>query len=501
MIAAREKRPHMARELILILDFGDPSTLIAARMIRAAKVYCEIMPHDTPVDVIRAKAPMGIVAVGGAQDIDSENAPAFPLELLKLGIPVLAIGYAARGLCVAQGGATAGKAIDSQVVDILIPKTELFAGLDSGARYIRRADMLTLPSGYHSLAAVDGVTVAMKRDDSPVYAVQIIPEQNDMDCVFITANFALKICKCSPSWTVQVFVDEAIEKIRAVVGSGRAIISMSGGVDSSVCAALVHRAIGNRLSCLFIDTGLMRKNEPDEVRRIFGESLGINITLTNMAERFHDALAQVTNSDEKRKTISAVMQQTISEEAAKLSNIDYYVSGTIYRDVVSKRSTDISREAISAGGFAGIIEPLRELFKDEVRAVGEMLGLPAQIIGRQPFPGAGLAIRCIGEVTARKLELLREADFIFRSEIESAGLAKSVWQYFAIITDMPDGRDNSHVIVLRAANTADTAHSSIVRLPYELLIKVMDRITQEIPSISRVVYDLTGKPPANVEWE
>ncbi len=493
----------MARELIIILDFGDPSAMIAARMIRGAKVYCEIMPYDTPLDIIKAKEPKGIVAVGGAQNADDRNSPAFSPELLNMDIPVLAMGYAARALCVAEGGRLDGVAVESQVKDVPIPESPLFEGVENGARYIRRADRMLLPKGYNVVSAVDGVVISMKHAEKEVYALQLIPEQNDVDSVRITANFAIGICGCTPGWTMKVFVDEAVEGIRALVGSGRALISMSGGVDSSVCAALAHKAIGDRLSCLFIDTGLMRKNEPDEVKRLFKEKLGIDIILSDHSNGFYESLKGIKDPERKRAAVDQHMQRVIAHEATALGNIDYYVSGTIYRDLLyPKNSFTMTHQMLDSGGFTWVIEPLRELFKDEVRAVGELLGLPQEITKRQPFPELGLAIRCLGEVTPGKLKLLREADAIFREEIEGAGLAKSVWQYFAVLSEMPEGGlGGQNLLVLRAVNTTDANRSSIVRLPYELLIKVMERITNEVHNIARVVYDLTGKPPATVEWE
>jgi GMP synthase (glutamine-hydrolysing) len=493
----------MARELIVILDFGDPSAMIAARMIRGAKVYCEIMPYDTPLDIIKAKEPRGIVAVGGSQNADERRSPTFSPELLELNIPVLAMGYAARALCLAEGGRLDGVAVEGQVKDVPIMESPLFEGVEPGARYIRRADRMLLPRGYNVVSAVDGVVISMKHSEKEVYALQMIPEQNDVDSVRITANFVTEICGCTPNWTMKVFVDEAVEAIRALVGSGRALISMSGGVDSSVCAALAHKAIGDRLSCLFIDTGLMRKDEPDEVKRLFKEQLGIDIILCDHSHSFYECLKGIKNPEKKRAVIDQEMQRIIAHEAVNLGNIDFYVSGTIYRDLLyPKNSFTMTHQMLDSGGFTWVIEPLRELFKDEVRAVGELLGLPQEITKRQPFPEPGLAIRCLGEVTPGKLKLLREADAIFREEIEGAGMAKSVWQYFAVLSDMPGGGAvDQNMVALRAVNTTDASRSSIVRLPYELLIKVMERITNEVPSISRVVYDLTGKPPAAVEWE
>ncbi|MGI5898971.1 MAG: glutamine amidotransferase-related protein [Christensenellales bacterium] len=493
----------MARELIIILDFGDPSAMIAARMIRGAKVYCEIMPHDTPLDIIKAKEPRGIVAVGGAQNADDRKSPALSLGLLGLNIPVLAMGYAARALCMAEGGRLDGVAVESQVKDVPIPDLPLFEGVEAGARYIRRADRMLLPKGYDVISAVDGVVISMKHTEKEIYALQLIPEQNDMDSVRITANFAMGICGCSPGWTMKVFVDDAVEGIRALVGSGRALISMSGGVDSSVCAALAHRAIGDRLSCLFIDTGLMRENEPDGVKGLFKEQLGMDIILSDHSSSFYECLKGIKDSERKRAAINQQMQRVIAQEAIALGNIDFYVSGTIYRDLLyPQKSFSMTHQMLDSGGFTWVIEPLRELFKDEVRAVGELLGLPQEITKRQPFPEPGLAIRCLGEVTPAKLKPLREADAIFRQEIEGAGLAKSVWQYFAVLCDMPGGgAGDRYMVALRAVNTTDANRSSIVRLPYELLIKVMERITNEVPNIARVVYDLTGKPPGGVEWE
>ncbi len=489
----------MAREKLIIIDFGNPAALIAARLVRGASVYCEILPWNASEKDIRDKAPKGIIAAGGRHDHSAEKKPAFAPYLLELGVPVLALGCASRALLELRGAKILQDVITAEVRDIDFPDISIFEGIDSGPRHIEQATDIELPDGFTAIAEAKGVPLAAQSGD--IYALQLIPEQNDMDIARIIENFAANICGCQRDWSVGVFVDEAATAARARTGSGGVIVPLSGGADSAVCAALMHRAIGSRLSCIFIDTGLLRKDEAAKMTALFSDKMGLNVKVSDKSERFIAALAGAHDSKAKREKIAAQMREVIREEAEAIGGIDYIASGVIYRDVI-----DMGEGAVwpvnDSGPFAGVIEPLRELFKSEVRAAGEILGVPDQVIRRQPFPQAGLAIRVMGEVTREKLAVLREADAIFSAEIEGAGLTKSVWQYFAVLTDWLEAANGgSGIIALRAVNTQGTSNAAIARLPYDLLVRAAAAIMAQVPTIRRVVYDITNKPPAAVEWE
>jgi len=387
--------------------------------------------------------------------------------------------------------------------------------LTASERYINRMDAIELPEGFQAIATGGGHAAAFADEDRKLYAMQFSAEQNDPDGLSILSNFAYIICKCDPWWSMDTFAQLQVEAVRERIGSGSAIMAISGGVDSSVCAALMHRAIGSRMHCLYVDTGFMRKDETAFIKKTFANQMGLDLIMIDARERFLSKLKGIVDPEAKRKIVGEEFVRVFEEEAAKIGDIEYLAQGTIYSDVIE--SIGVEGEMIKShhnvGGlpsniqFKSIIEPLRELFKDEVRQVGEALEMPKEIIYRQPFPGPGLSVRCLGEVTEEKLNILREADAIFCEEIASAGIDKRIWQYFCVLTDIRstgvknNNRTYEHVIALRAVNSIDAMSASAYRMPYDLLERVSARITNEVPGAGRVVYDITGKPPGTIEWE
>jgi len=487
-------------DMLLILDFGARQSLSVARRIRAENIYCEILPCDADFARIAGKTPKGLVLVGGAQDGEKDC----DARVYEMGVPMLCLGGGARAAVRHFGGEIVGTALENRPSHIEFAQSELFEQLSECDRMLERADEWKLPEGFAPIAQGNGFDAAFACAEKKIYGLQFYPEPNDPDGLQILANFA-KICSCEAQWTVQSFIEKQIGSIREQVGDGHALIAISGGVDSAVCAVLMHAAIGRRMHCLHVDTGLMRKDESAKIAQVFGD-IGMDLKTVNAAERFLGRLRGVTDPDEKRSMISDEFGRVFGEEAAKLGEKDYLVQGTIYTDVL-----DAGGEAAGmvqgTRSCAGLVEPLRKLFKDEVRRVGMALGLPEEMVQRQPFPGPGLAVRCIGEVTEEKLAILREADAIFCDEIQKAGLDKRIRQYFAVLSDMrtakaADGTNGpAATIALRAVNVMDAATATPVRLPYDLLENCAARIMDDVPGVARVVYDISGKPPAMIEWE
>jgi len=487
-------------DMLLILDFGGAQSRSVARRLRGESIYCEIMPCDADVKRIREKEPKGLVLVGGTEDAQADCAE----EVYAMGLPMLCLGGGARAALRHFGGEILETVLENRPSHIEFAENALFAGMGECDRMLERADAWRLPEGFAPAAAGNGFDAAFACEEKKVYGLQFYPEPNDPDGLQILANFAA-IAGCEAQWTVSNFIEEQIERIRAQVGDGHALIAISGGVDSTVCAALMHSAIGRKMHCLHVDTGLMRKDESARIAKVFGD-MGMDLRTVSAAEPILGRLAGVTDPEEKRRIINEEFIRAFGEEAAMLGETDYLVQGTIYTDVLDsgEQAAGILPETMNC---KGLVEPLRALFKDEVRRVGTALGLPEEMVYRQPFPGPGLAVRCIGEVTKEKLDILREADAIFREEIKKAGLDKRIWQYFAVLTDMRTlkGQDGCEkkacTIALRAVNTIDAATATAVRMPYDLLENCVSRLMGEVPAIARVVYDISGKPPATVEWE
>lgn len=486
----------MANDFILVLDFGGQQAQSMARKLRGQNYYCEVHPGDISPETVSRKAPRGLLLAGG-----SDGRP-LNAELLRLGLPVLAMGACARAMAAALGAVSEGSLLTGRASQINFLPCPLFDGLGASDRFFDRVDALRLPEGFEPIATTpDGVVPAFANLPANLYGLQFYPESNDPDGAQILANFAGRICGCSAYWSSEFYIDREIEYLRERIGNGRAIMAISGGVDSTVCAVLMHRAIGERLKCVFVDTGLLRKGEAETVAHVFREHLGLNPSVIDARERVLAALRGLTDAQEKRRAVERVFSQVMRAEASAEPGAEFLVSGTNYADLLSGDG-----ERIHDDGGLKRIEPIRMLFKDEVRAIGDALGVPKDLLNRQPFPGPGLAVRCVGEVTEEKLALLRDADAIFRSEIVEAGLDRKLTHYFVILTDIQtlgrrDGRTVSgYACALRAVNAPDAANVSIAKLPYDLIERVVQRITSQIPGINHVLYDVTGKPVAMAEW-
>ena len=490
----------MENDFILILDFGGPQAQSMARKLRGQNFYCEVRSCSTDMETIRRKAPKGLLLAGGPGE------QPFDEDILRMGIPVLAMGFCARTMATACGAACEGALLTGRASQITFLPCPLFDGLGESDRYFDRIDALRLPDGFEPIATtIEGLIPAFADAKNHLYGLQFYAESNDPDGAHILANFAGGICGCAPYWSAEFYIEHEVEYLRGKIGGGRAIMAISGGVDSTVCAILMRRAIGDRLRCVFVDTGLMRKGEVEAVAHTFRDQLDLELVIADARERVLSALSGVTDAQEKRRIVHEEFIRTMQEEAAAYTGAEFLVDGTIYSDLLNGTSGESGYaehlEALKR------IEPIRMLFKEEVRYVGEVLGVPRELLTQQPFPGSGLAARCIGEVTAEKLFLLREADAIFRAEIIEAGLDRRLSQYFTILTDvhtigMRDGRPcTERVCVLRAVSSSDASGVTIAKLPYDLIERAVLRITGQVPGISRVVYDVTGKPSAMAEWE
>ena len=506
--------------MIIVLDFGGQYNQLIARRVRECGVYCEVKSYKTPIDEIKAKNPKGIIFTGGPNSVYDENSPHIGKEIFELGVPVLGICYGCQLMAYTLGGKV------SSCVTSEYGKTEtiydnsslLFKELpEKAVSWMSHTDFVSeIPEGFKVTAhTADCPAAAYENAEKKLYAVQFHPEVNHTEngCKMID-SFVKNVCGCVGDWTMGNYAKTAIEDIRNRVGDGKVLLALSGGVDSSVLAALLSKAVGNQLTCIFVDHGFMRKNEGDEVEAAFAD-WDINFVRVNAKERFMSKLRGVSDPETKRKTIGEEFIRVFEAEAKKIGKVDYLAQGTIYPDIIESGTGDaaVIKSHHNVGGlpdyvdFKEIIEPLRLLFKDEVRALGRELGLSDVLVNRQPFPGPGLAIRIIGEITDEKLEILQDADWIFREEIAKAGLDKSINQFFAVLTNnrsvgvMGDGRTYDYTLALRAVETTDFMTAEFSRIPYEVLAVCSSRIVNEVKSINRVVYDVTTKPPATIEWE
>ena len=517
--------PDAHRDRVLILDFGSQFTQLIARRIRERGVYCEIHPCHVALETVRAFAPKGIVLSGGPSSVLDADAPFAHRELLDFGVPVLGICYGLQWMCQQLGGVV--EASDDREYGRAQLKLErrgdpLFAGLEDQAErtvWMSHGDrVLRLPDGFERIASSDNSPFAAVRHPSkPIYGIQFHPEVAHTDGGgTLLANFVHGICGCGDSWSMEAFIEEAVRKIQAQVGDAHVVCGLSGGVDSSVAAALVHRAIGDRLHCILVDHGLLRENEAEEVERIFREGLGIPLTVVDARKRFLDALAGVSDPEKKRRIIGHLFIEVFEGEAERIGDASFLVQGTLYPDVIESVSVRGPSQTIkthhNVGGLPermklALVEPLRELFKDEVRSVGRKLGISETLIGRHPFPGPGLAIRVMGEVTAERLAILRRADAIWIEELRRGGLYDAVWQAFAVFLPIQtvgvqgDARTYDHVVALRAVTSVDAMTADWAHLPHDVLSRASSRITNEVKGVSRVVYDVSSKPPATIEWE
>jgi GMP synthase (glutamine-hydrolysing) len=510
-------------ELAIILDFGGQYTQLIARRVRELAVYSEIMHYDTPLADILERRPKGIILSGGPASVYEPGAPAEPPGLFEAGIPVLGICYGAQLLAQRLGGrvsrTTATREYGSRPISVCGPADPFTAGLPADSTcWMSHGDHVeTAPPGWRQLLSTPSCqTAAMASPDGKLYGVQFHPEvEHTPFGRELLSNFLFGVCGFSGDWTMGKFIDEQVALIRERVGEhGRVVAALSGGVDSSVAVTLVHRAVGDRLTCIFVDHGLMRKNEPEQVIATFRPRFGEAFVPVNESERFLGRLAGVRDPERKRMIIGEEFIRVFEREAARAGDAKFLVQGTIYPDVVES-GTKTAQRIKSHHNVAGLpdvmhlelIEPLRQLFKDEVRRVGLELGLPEELVWRQPFPGPGLGVRVLGEVTREKLDIVREADAIWREELRAAGLERAVWQYFAVLPDvrsvgvMGDSRTYAHLVGLRAVTSVDAMTADWARIPHEVLAKAAGRIVNEVEGVNRVVYDITSKPPGTIEWE
>ncbi|MCJ7769479.1 MAG: glutamine-hydrolyzing GMP synthase [Dehalococcoidales bacterium] len=519
-LAATEVVSGAEREAIVVIDFGSQYSLLIARRIRELQVYCELVAHDTPWEKIAHLNPKGFILSGGPASVYETDAPLVPAYIYKNHLPVMGICYGMQVLTKQLGGVVVPgleKEYGHAILQISDPDSPLFTDLPSFSPvWMSHGDRIEeMPPGFSVLAYTENSPIAVIGNDSGVFGLQFHPEVVHTPYgTTILKNFVYKICGCQGNWTMGNFVNDSLGRIKDQVGKGRVINALSGGVDSSVVATLIQRAIGDQLTCIFVNNGLLRRQEAERTLNVFQKNLGMNIIYVDASDRFLNRLKNITDPETKRKVIGNEFIQVFEEEANKMGKVDFLAQGTLYPDVIESTSSVSTASAKikthhNVGGLPSdmtfkLLEPLRYLFKDEVRQVGLQLGLPEEMVWRQPFPGPGLAIRTIGEVTREKLEILRSADWIVMSEIKKAKMYRQLWQSFAILTDvksvgvMGDYRTYGYLIAIRAVTSNDAMTADWARLPYDLLARISNRIVNEVPNVNRVVYDITSKPPSTI---
>jgi GMP synthase (glutamine-hydrolysing) len=517
------------RQMLVILDFGSQYSELIARRIRETEVYSEVLSYRTTAKQLKQLNPQGIILSGGPSSVYDHHAPHCDPEIWNLGIPILGVCYGMQ-LMVQQLGGQVERADRGEYgkADLLIDDpTDLLTNVEHGTTmWMSHGDSVTqMPPGFEVLAHTGNTPCAAIADHArKLYGVQFHPEVvHSVGGIALIRNFVYHICDCQPTWTTEAFVEESIREVRAKVGDRRVLLALSGGVDSSTLAFLLHRAIGDQLTCMFIDQGFMRKGEPERLVRLFNDEFHIPVHYINARDRFLAKIQGVTDPEEKRKRIGHEFIHVFEEESKRLGPFDYLAQGTLYPDVIESADTNVDpqtgeRVAVkikshhNVGGLPKdlqfkLVEPLRKLFKDEVRKVGRSIGLPEEIVKRHPFPGPGLAIRIIGEVTAERLNILRDADYIVRDEIRNHGAYHDLWQAFAVLLPirsvgvMGDQRTYAHPVVLRLITSEDGMTADWARVPYDMLETISNRIVNEVDGVNRVVYDITSKPPGTIEWE
>ena len=515
----------MKRETVIVIDFGGQYNQLVARRVRECNVYCEIYSYKTNIETIKAMNPKGIILTGGPNSCYEADSPTYTKELFELGIPVLGLCYGAQLMMHILGGKVEAAPVrEYGKTEVFVDKKDSKIFVDVSEKticWMSHFDYISKVAPGFTISAhtADCPVAAAENADKGLYAIQYHPEVlHTVEGTKMLSNFVLNVCGCAGDWKMDAFVENTVKEIREKVGDGRVLLALSGGVDSSVAAGLLSRAIGKQLTCVFVDHGLLRKDEGDEVESVFGPEgqFDLNFIRVNAQQRYYDKLAGVTEPEAKRKIIGEEFIRIFEEEAKKIGAVDFLAQGTIYPDVVESGlggESAVIKSHHNVGGlpdyvdFKEIIEPLRDLFKDEVRNAGLELGIPEKLVFRQPFPGPGLGIRIIGEVTAEKVQIVQDADAIYREEIANAGLDQEINQYFAALTNMRsvgvmgDERTYDYAVALRAVKTIDFMTAESAELPYEVLNKVMNRIINEVKGVNRVFYDLTSKPPGTIEFE
>ena len=515
----------MKNELVIVIDFGGQYNQLVARRVRECNVYCEIYSYKIDIEKIKEMNPKGIILTGGPNSCYEPGAPTYTKELFELGIPVLGLCYGAQLMSHVLGGEVKAAPVrEYGKTEVLIdkPESKIFENVSASTIcWMSHFDYIAqvAPGFEISAHTADCPVAAAENAEKGLYAIQFHPEVlHSVEGTKMINNFVKNVCKCTGDWKMDAFVDETIKAIREKVGDGKVLCALSGGVDSSVAAVMLSKAIGSQLTCVFVDHGLLRKNEGDEVEAVFGPegNYDLNFIRVNAQQRFYDKLAGVTKPEKKRKIIGEEFIRVFEEEAKKIGAVDFLVQGTIYPDVVESGlggESAVIKSHHNVGGlpdyvdFKEIIEPLRDLFKDEVRKAGLEMGIPEYLVFRQPFPGPGLGVRIVGEVTEEKVRIVQDADAIYREEIANIGMDRSIGQYFAGLTNMRsvgvmgDERTYDYAVALRAVNTVDFMTAEAAEIPFETLQKVMSRIINEVKGVNRVFYDLTSKPPGTIEFE
>jgi len=509
------------KEIVIILDFGGQYNQLIARRVRECNVYCEVLPHSTSLERIKELQPKGIIFTGGPASVYAEDSPTIDKGIFELGIPVLGICYGAQLMNYLLGGKVSKAPVREY------GKTEVTVNHESKLfKDVSKNTICWMSHTDYIEQFAEGFTISAQSESCPVaafekssqnlYGVQFHPEVvHSQEGTKMIHNFLYEVCKCSGDWKMDSFTEQSIKDLKAKIGDKKVLCALSGGVDSSVAAVMISKAVGKQLTCIFVDHGLLRKNEGDEVEKVFTEQFDVNFVRVNAQERFYSKLAGVTDPETKRKIIGEEFIRVFEEEAKKIGTVDFLVQGTIYPDVIESGlgKSAVIKSHHNVGGlpdyvdFKEIIEPLRDLFKDEVRKAGLELGIPESLVFRQPFPGPGLAIRIIGDITEEKIKILQEADAIYREEIANAGLDRSIGQYFAVLTNirsvgvMGDERTYDYTVALRAVTTTDFMTAEFAEIPWDVLGHISSRIVNEVKHVNRIVYDITGKPPATIEFE